>query len=294
MDRINNHRGALKSHTQNSWISNQKSIRLSPSRMLAVTIVFTVWSFVLPLGAYAFMPPISQSLDACRAFLDAKNSREQRAVCTENMSPFIEYLAIDDMTHSESDEFRYEFITLSNPPVTLNGAVVGHWLETKIEGEPSVRVEGFFHLIVEENRWKINDWYLTSINHEAIIGGSMKIMDVFTAAESQQSVVVSSSPSPPSSVSPTPSISVIREDDSQPLNGRVIRQSTQSMFQAGQLATQLSSKTMRSSIQGMLALIAFVLGALIAIGKLLKPNTKAETISGPPPSPTDTLKPPAN
>lgn len=122
--------------------------------------------------------------EVCQEFLATDTADEARQYVTTNMYPFIEQLKriekfADQLPGEDDAEPDYDMFELTDEgyaPPDVGGYFVG--CRTFIPGDDgnSLLLDGYFHLADFTSDWKIDEWYITSVNGEPVDQGRVSMI----------------------------------------------------------------------------------------------------------------------
>ncbi len=132
-------------------------------------LTFLGWLLII------FMP--LDGREVVQRFLNSPTPSEAREYVTTNMYPLLDDLAELERLDPENeidDRFHFEMLDSDYLEDSDYRYVVGYRMHVEATvNEPPTTIEGAFLLIWTDDRWKIDDWLVTTINREDAPGGAV-------------------------------------------------------------------------------------------------------------------------
>ena len=143
-----------------SWrtVNSPKASWLWPSITGIPLALFVALAFIVS----PFMP--LEPRDVCERFVAATSLSEAKTYCDASFWPAL--TAIFSQKDDPNVQVQFDLLGETDAPANVGGYLVSHRMYAEQKGEAPAVIEGFFHLRQSNGKWKIQDWYFTSINNE--------------------------------------------------------------------------------------------------------------------------------
>jgi hypothetical protein len=126
---------------------------------LAAVVIFFVWG---NLGNSSSLSP----QQVCRAFFSANSANEVKKYVTPNLYAAVDMLAAQPEFGSE-DNAKWELTSEQPAPAQAGGGFYVGYRGHSHDAEGLMTMEGVFH-VMDQSGWKVHDWYIFSINGQAV------------------------------------------------------------------------------------------------------------------------------